>query len=42
MAKLKTQFEIFTKFYVIQLCRISTKEFTIPKIIVSHKPLVDH
>ncbi len=38
----KTQIEIFTKFYAIEFCRISTKEFTIPKVIVSHKPLVEH
>jgi hypothetical protein len=36
------QFEISTKFYVIEFCRVSTKEFKIPKVIISHKPLVDH
>jgi hypothetical protein len=33
----KSQFEICTKFYVIEFSRVSTKKFTIPKSIVFHK-----
>jgi hypothetical protein len=27
---------------MIEFCKVLTKEFTIPKVDVSHKPLVDH
>jgi hypothetical protein len=37
-----TQFERSTKFYIIEFFKGLKKEFTIPKVIVSHKPLVDH
>jgi hypothetical protein len=40
--KIKRQFEISTKFYVIQFHRVSTKKFTIATINVSQKLLVDH
>jgi hypothetical protein len=38
----KTQFQTSIKFYVIEFYTVSTKEFTIPKIIIFHKLLVDH
>jgi hypothetical protein len=38
----KTNFQISTKFYVIELCKISTKKLTIFKNIVFHKSLVSH
>jgi hypothetical protein len=36
----RTQFEISTKFYVIQFHRISIKGFTIAIVHVSHKSIV--